>query len=114
MTVELKPPAVFELNKIQENFKHYQDKAFPKREPQFFALELAGECGELANCEKKLWRDPSYPLEKEKLNDEAADVFIALINYCNTRDINLELAVQKKLIEIEKRRLAGKMGSRLI
>ena len=110
MTVKLEPPAVFELNKIQENFNHYQNNAFPKREPQFFALELAGECGELANCEKKLWRDPSFQLEENKLEFEAADVFIALINYCNTRNINLEVAVQKKLIEIEKRRVAGKMG----
>ena len=39
----------------------------------------------------------------DKLADEAADVFIALINYCNSREINLELSVEKKLAEIEKR-----------
>lgn len=110
MTTEVVPPAVFGLNKTQENFAQYQNKAFPKREPQFFALELAGECGELANCEKKLWRDPARKIEENKLEDEAADVFIALINYCNTRGINLENAVQRKLSEIERRRVAGLMG----
>ena len=111
LTQKIEPPEVRELKKIQENFNEYQNKAFPKREPQFFALELAGECGELANCEKKLWRDATADISKNKLEDEAADVFIALINYCNTRDINLETSVQNKLTVIEKRRLEGKMGA---
>ena len=110
MTEKINPPVVDSLKTIQTKFNDYQLKAFPQRQPQFFALELAGECGELANCEKKLWRDPNYKLEEEKLNDEAADVFIALMNYCNSREINLESAVNKKLVEIERRRTLGKMG----
>jgi NTP pyrophosphatase (non-canonical NTP hydrolase) len=44
------------------------------------------------------------------LAEEAADVFISLINYCNSRQINLEQAVTDKLKIIEERRLQGKMG----
>jgi NTP pyrophosphatase (non-canonical NTP hydrolase) len=111
LTANLKPPRAENLNLIQKDFLNYQNQAFPKREPAFFSLELAGECGELANCEKKIWRDPSKALDKNKLADEAADVFIALMNYCNSREINLEFAVENKLIEIEKRRIQGKMGA---
>ena len=110
MTQVLNSPKVTHLNVIQNEFAFYQKNAFPSREPAFFALELAGECGELANLEKKIWRDPSSFTQMDKLADEAADVFIALINYCNSREINLELSVEKKLAEIEKRRISGKMG----
>jgi NTP pyrophosphatase (non-canonical NTP hydrolase) len=110
LTKQLHPPQVVTLNKIQENFNDYQNQAFPKREPQFFALELAGECGELANLEKKMWRDSSLKLKENELEFEAADVFIALLNYCNSRSINLEEAVSKKLEIIESRRISGLMG----
>ncbi len=60
--------------------------------------------------EKKIWRDPSKAIEKEKLADEAADVFIALMNYCNSRSIDLENSVAKKLIRIEEKRMLGQMG----
>ena len=104
------PPEVQGLCKILTNFSEYQALAFPAREPSFFALELAGECGELANIEKKIWRDPLRTELKQLLPHEAADVFITLINYCNSRSINLETAVNEKLQEIETRRSTGKMG----
>lgn len=106
----LTPPSPKGLSDIQKDFDRYQSSAFAQREPQFFALELAGECGELANLEKKLWRDPSNPKPFETLADEAADVFIALMNYTNSRKMNLQDAVEKKLVRIEERRLQGLMG----
>lgn len=106
----LTPPQVEGLEKTQSSFMNYQLRAFGQRSASFFALELAGECGELANLEKKMWRDPHRPVDEKHLADEAADVFIALMNYCNARGIQLEAAVQSKLARIEERRCAGLMG----
>lgn len=106
----LTPPSVAGIAAVQRSFDAYQMEAFGQREAAFFALELAGECGELANLEKKIWRDPTRPVEFEPLADEAADVLIALLNYCNARKIDLEAAARSKLERIEGRRQAGRMG----
>lgn len=104
-------PVVRGLRETQHEFGRYQTAAFEARVPGFFALELAGECGELANLEKKIWRDPSNLSPFDTLADEAADVFIALMNYCNSRNMDLQEAVEAKLVRIEERRMAGKMGA---
>lgn len=91
------------LNTIQNNFDIYQNIYFKKRTPEFFCLELNGEAGELANLEKKRWKGRDIP--PDKFAEEAADVFIALINYCNSRKINLASALINKLNQIEKTRL---------
>lgn len=106
----LVPPQVQGLEPTQQSFLDYQLRAFGQRSASFFALELAGECGELANLEKKLWRDPEREIDAQHLADEAADVFIALMNYCNARGIALEPAVHSKLERIESRRQQGQMG----
>lgn len=111
MTV--KPPLVQGLAETQRDFDRYQNQAFGSREPQFFALELAGECGELANLEKKMWRDPSRTECLDAVGYEAADIFIALMNYANSRGLNLEALVSEKLAKIERRRQAGEMGPSL-
>lgn len=85
---------------IQQNFDSYQKEFFPNRSPQFFCLELNGEAGELANLEKKRWK--GREVSDEKVADESADVFIALMNYVNSRGINLEKAILNKLDIIEK------------
>ncbi len=87
------------LSRIQNQFNQYQKEYFPERSPQFFCLELNGEAGELANLEKKRWK--GREVSDEKIADEAADVLIALMNYANSRNINLEKAVQNKLKIIE-------------
>lgn len=87
------------LSRIQNQFNQYQKEYFPERSPQFFCLELNGEAGELANLEKKRWK--GREVSNEKIADEAADVLIALMNYANSRNINLEKAVQNKLKIIE-------------
>jgi NTP pyrophosphatase (non-canonical NTP hydrolase) len=94
---------------VQKGFEAYQSACFTSRPPEFFALELAGETGELANLEKKLWKGSTHLRTGEAIipgpvSDEAADVLIALMNYCNSRGINLAEAVASKLQEIERRR----------
>ncbi len=88
------------LNTLQAEFARYQQEAFPEREPKFFALELAGETGELANLEKKEWK--GRKVERAAYTDEAADVMIALINYANARGIELGEAVSGKMAKIER------------
>lgn len=92
------------LQQAQRALDVYNQKAFPKRPPEFFALELSGEAGELANKEKKIWK--GKPVPQEALAEEAADVLIAVMNYCNSRGIDLGTALLEKLETIETRRLA--------
>jgi len=96
------PPLENALRQAQEGFNAYNCAAFPKRPAEFFALELAGEAGEIANNEKKIWKGREIP--HEDLADEAADVLIAVVNYANARGIDLAGAVAEKLHEIERRR----------
>ena len=91
------------LASLQREFDSYQRAAFPERLPRFFALELAGECGELANLEKKEWKGRTIP-EAEYV-DEAADVCIALLNYANSRGIDLAEAVKTKMERIDGKRV---------
>ncbi|MFH1051775.1 MAG: hypothetical protein V1779_12710 [bacterium] len=90
------------LVEVQKLFDEYQKKYFPERSPEFFCLELNGEAGELANAEKKRWKGKE--VDDNIFCDEAADVLIALMNYANSRKINLGNAVREKLLTIEKTR----------
>lgn len=103
-------PDSSKLRALQDDFDRYQKKHFPIRPSTFFALELCGEAGELANLEKKVWRDPKSAPSLKDHSFEAADVFISLLNYCNAKGIDLSQAVQEKLEIIDKKRLSGKMG----
>lgn len=87
------------LESVQAAFSEYQDAHFASRPPEFFALELAGEAGEVANNEKKLWKGRT--VAEADIADEAADVFIALMNYANSRGVQLHDAVKVKLMRIE-------------
>jgi NTP pyrophosphatase (non-canonical NTP hydrolase) len=90
------------IKKAQNEFDSYQKAYFKARSSEFFCLELCGEAGELANFEKKHWKGKDIPIER--LEDEAADVLIALMNYCNAKNIDLSKSLLNKLRKIEKRR----------
>lgn len=94
------------MTAVQRGFDVYQRACFPVRPPEFFALELNGEAGELANNEKKAWKGRS--VDPGAFEDEAADVFIALMNYCNARGVELGRAVARKVKTIEERRRKGR------
>jgi len=87
------------IQPLQTSFDLYQKEYFQQRPPEFFALELCGEAGELANKEKKLWKGKDISLKE--LSEEAADVVIALFNYANSRNINLAEALLLKLEKIQ-------------
>lgn len=92
------------LDALQQEFRRYQEAAFPRRSPRFFALELAGEAGELANLEKKAWKGRS--VAPEQFADEVADVCIALLNFANSREIDVAAAVKVKMSRIDALRRA--------
>lgn len=92
------------LARLQQEFDSYQQEAFPHRPSRFFSLELCGEAGELANLEKKEWKGRT--MAADDFEDEAADVCIALLNYANSRSIDLASAVETKMAEIDRCRLA--------
>lgn len=100
---DLLPAGYDGLRNLQAEFRRYQSAAFPERPPRFFALELAGETGELANLEKKVWK--GRDVAQADFVDEAADVCIALINFANSRGIDLASAVQSKMSTIDRRRV---------
>ena len=100
----LLPSSYGGLRSLQTEFLHYQKAAFPERPPRFFALELAGETGELANLEKKVWKGRN--VATADFEDESADVCIALLNFANSRGIDLAAVVQHKMRRIDRRRLA--------
>lgn len=90
------------LESVRQGFDNYQNACFEAKPPEFFCLELNGEAGELANIEKKAWKGKEIP--HEEFEDEAADVLIALMNYCNAKGINLGDSVRRKLMMIEEKR----------
>jgi len=102
-TSQLLPTNYEGLAKLQNEFDVYQKAGFPERGPHFFALELNGEAGELANLEKKDWKGKE--IDPAEFADEAADVLIALLNYANARGVNLAEAVQKKMSLIDEKRV---------
>tara|TARA_B100000029_G_C17522364_1_gene940400 strand:- start:583 stop:918 length:336 start_codon:yes stop_codon:yes gene_type:complete len=91
------------LKKLQKEFEGYQSKAFPTREPRFFALELAGEVGELANLEKKEWK--GRKIKDSDYVDETADAMIAIMNYANSKGVDLSTAVSEKMRKIDEKRI---------
>ncbi len=102
------PSAYGAVSTLQREFRRYQDAAFPPRSSRFFALELAGETGELANLEKKRWK--GRPVADADFEDESADVCIALLNFVNSRGIDLANAVERKMRRIDAARLARAEG----
>ncbi|MDE2655200.1 MAG: hypothetical protein F4087_08405 [Gemmatimonadetes bacterium] len=104
LATSLLPAGYAGLRKLQDEFRCYQEAAFPERPPRFFALELAGETGELANLEKKIWK--GRQVAADDFEDESADVCIALLNYVNSRGIDLARAVEEKMLRIDRGRRA--------
>lgn len=102
---DLLPQHYAGIEDLQKEFARYQKAGFPERGANFFALELNGEAGELANLEKKVWKGKEIPLDQ--FEDQAADVLIALLNYANARGVNLAKATEKKMAVIDTKRIDG-------
>ena len=88
---------------LQKEFDRYQRRAFVDRPSRFFSLELCGEAGELANFEKKAWKGRT--VTEQDFAEEAADVAIALLNYANSKQIDLASEMEKKMSKIDAQRI---------
>ena len=91
------------LRILQKEFDRYQRRAFVDRPSRFFSLELCGEAGELANFEKKAWKGRT--VTEQDFAEEAADVAIALLNYANSKQIDLASEMEKKMSKIDAQRI---------
>ncbi|MGB9674499.1 MAG: MazG nucleotide pyrophosphohydrolase domain-containing protein [Nanopusillaceae archaeon] len=102
-----------DMKEIFEIQNKFQMEAFPdfwkiKDEKDFYnkllylGLALSGEVGELNNMIKKLYRSKFFKnekieIDKEKIGEELADIFIYIILLCLLLDIDLEKEYLKKL-----------------
>ena len=71
--------------------------------PKDLSMYIAIEAAEL--MEKFVWlstQDSLLEIEKnsQEIKDEMADVFICLVHFCNTANIDMSSAFEKKLKEI--------------
>ena len=71
--------------------------------PKNLAAKLVIEAGEL--LEKFVWLDSKASFEeleknRQEIEDEAADVFIVLLEFCNTANIDITTAMMHKLKEV--------------
>lgn len=70
---------------------------------KFYALELAGEVGELANIIKKMWRSGESLELQEKLKEETADVLISYLLFLNASGIDIESAFEEKISKLREK-----------
>lgn len=101
---------------------NYQDwvreNASPKYDKQLAIIGLVGEVGELADVVKKeaIYEDMSkfedkYGMSvKDKIIDEAGDVFWQFINVLNQYGVTLEYVIEKNIEKLTERH--GKNGLR--
>jgi dCTP diphosphatase len=97
------PPTIAELQARVRAFADARDWA-RFHSPRNLAMALSVEAGEL--LELYLWSEdagpqPLVPERAPKVADEAADVMICLLNFCERAGIDLAAAVQSKLARAE-------------
>ena len=64
--------------------------------PKNLAMALSVEAGEL--LELFLWRDDAAPLKKARISEEMADVLIYLLSLADVIEVDLEEAIEMKLV----------------
>ncbi len=86
------------LEDLMEEVKEFRDNRNWKKyhTPKDLALSISIEAAEL--LELFQWKEDSLKnIEKEKLEEEIADIMIYLIALCEISDVDLNRAVQEKL-----------------
>jgi NTP pyrophosphatase (non-canonical NTP hydrolase) len=80
-------------------------------ERNFLALAAAGEAGEVANVQKKIWRDGESEELTRKLEDEIADVLIYLEHLRVSLRIDFDFICARKMREVVQRPFAARTRS---
>ncbi len=94
-----------DLKKIAQEFRDDRDwQQF--HSPKNLSMKIAIEAAEL--MEKFVWLSTESSFDeldknRQEIEDEMADVFICLIHFCNTANIDMSSAFIKKLQEVSKK-----------
>jgi NTP pyrophosphatase (non-canonical NTP hydrolase) len=100
------------------NFHEYQRKAwefaiYPNRNfnPEYPALGLAGEAGEVCNKIKKIQRDNlDMDTVRDSIASEIADTLWYISALCSEFGLDLDVIAQTNLMKLESRRARGVIG----
>lgn len=95
-----------ELKRFQSEHFTWLSYNFPKQKPHDGLLGLAEEVGEL--CHAHLKRDQgirglSEEEYREQAEDAVGDIFIYLMSYCNTNNIDLSKSISRAWAEVKSR-----------
>lgn len=89
-----------DIDILAQRVKEQADRLFPNRTDQSMFLKMYSEMGELAGATNNL-----------ETADEMADIFIMLLDYAKRKDINLSMAIQRKMgINDNRQWIANKLG----
>jgi len=78
---------------------------------EFYAIALAGECGEMLNYLKKVKRG-DFPVDKEKLAEETADAITYAFILLKELGVDPEKAIMEKYEKVNERLKKGGFHSR--
>lgn len=101
------------------NFNEYQQKAistaiYPKKYSVMYpAMGMAGECGEVINKVKKVYRDNDGTFDEEirkKIADEIADVLWYIATLANDLGYDLESLAIQNIEKLSSRKERGVIG----
>ena len=106
------------ISEIRDDLRRFNERRDWGRyhSPRNLAMALCVEAGEL--LELYLWSSdegpqPPVAARQGKVADEAADVLICLLNFCEQADVDLMAAVQEKIAKNEQRYPVEKVRGRL-
>ncbi|HCJ52594.1 MAG TPA: nucleotide pyrophosphohydrolase [Candidatus Kerfeldbacteria bacterium] len=88
-----------DIIKTLQQFRH--DRQWEKyHTPKNLSMSVAIEAAELMECYQWVF-DPMFPCEfpktKEQIEEEAADVFIYLLNFCDVAGVDLMEVTRNKI-----------------
>lgn len=94
------------LSEFQEEHRAWREKNFPEAEPWEALVGLQEELGELAHAHLKgkygIRGMEGLQLAMKKA-DSVGDIFIYLVSYCSTNDLDIGQCIASAWVEVHKR-----------
>lgn len=89
---------------IQEEVDIFMNKYGMHIDPEYRAMDVVAECGEVINTVLETTNYGDTILDRsDKLQDELGDLYFALIAFANSMDIDLNVALDNALKKYEER-----------
>lgn len=94
------------IHDMQVMHKEWLDRNFPNQQPHDGLLGITEEVGELAHAHLKGEQGIRHTPDeiREMKIDALGDIFIFMLSYCNTNEIDLSLAIDDTWNKIVSRR----------